>query len=90
MPKPTVGAELGLTLRLFKDKQTFEMFKPDLEIRDVTVNVTGTVEEQLEACIVALRKVYDTVCKEMQKVLSEQYGQIEKELKSAVGSKSGS
>ena len=81
MSKPTVGAELGLTLKLFKDKQTFEMFKPDLEIRDITVNVAGTVEEQLEASIIALRKVYDSVCKEMQKVLSEQYGQIEKELK---------
>ena len=90
MSKPTVGAELGLTLKLFKDKQTFEMFKPDLEIRDITVNATGTVEEQLEASITALRKVYDAVCKEMQKVLSEQYGQIEKELKSAMGSKSGS
>ena len=84
MPKPTVGAELGLTLKLFKDKNTFEMFKPDLEIRDITVEVKSgaTVEEQLDNCAAALRKVYSKVSEEMQKVLDEQYSQIEKELKS--------
>ena len=78
-----VGAELGLTLKLYKDEKTYEFIRPDLEIRDIKVKTEGTVEDQLEASVVALRKVYEAVCNEMQKVLDKQFNQIEKEIKAS-------
>ena len=79
---PKVGAGIGLTLRLFKDEKTFEMIKPDLQIIEIVVNSEGSVEDQIEASVIALRKVYKKVTEEMQTILDEQFIQIAKEIKS--------
>ena len=77
-----VGAGIGLTLKLFKDEKTFEMIKPNLEIVEIVVNSEGSVDDQIEASIIALRKVYKKVTEEMQTILDEQFKQIAKEIKS--------
>ena len=79
---PKVGAGLGLTLKLYKDEKTFEMIKPDLQIIEIVVNSEGSVDDQIEASIIALRKVYKKVTEEMQTILDEQFIQIAKEIKS--------
>ena len=79
---PKVGAGIGLTLKLFKDEKTFEMIKPNLEIIEIVVNSEGSVEDQIEASVIALRKVYKKVTEEMQTILDEQFIQIAKEIKS--------
>ena len=79
-----VSAEIGLTLKLFKDSQ-FEFIRPSVKISEI--DAEKDVKEQLDLAVKALNETWEVVTEQINQKVLAQMPQVNAEMELQVSRK---